>query len=174
MALGTTWRRSIAWVDRLPASVVIAVATVGPVGRKLPAPGTWGTLVGVGLVAAAQPYLTWATAALAEAGLLYLAVAFCDGAERQLRQRDPGCIILDEVAATPLCFMGAFDAAAQKDWPFWAVLLAGFLLFRIFDILKPLGIRRLQDCPGGLGVVVDDVAAALASCAVLNVLVRLG
>ena len=41
-------------------------------------------------------------------------------------------------------------------------LLAGFGLFRFFDIAKPLGIRRLQALPGGWGVVIDDLAAALA------------
>jgi phosphatidylglycerophosphatase A len=173
MVLEKKWRQGIAWVDRLPAGWVIAVATLGPIGRRLPAPGTWGTLVGVGLVAVMLPYLSWIPAAVAELVLLYLAVAFCDGAERQLQARDPGCIILDEVAATPLCFIGVMEAAAQNHWPLWGMLLAGFLLFRVFDIAKPLGIRRLQEWPGGLGVVVDDVAAALASAMVLNVLVRL-
>jgi phosphatidylglycerophosphatase A len=46
--------------------------------------------------------------------------------------------------------------------------LAGFGLFRFYDILKPLGIRRLQDWPAGWGVVVDDAAAALATCATLH------
>ena len=44
----------------------------------------------------------------------------------------------------------------------WAYMLAGFVLFRFFDILKPLGINKLQRYPGGLGVVLDDLAAALA------------
>ena len=50
----------------------------------------------------------------------------------------------------------------------WPVLLAGFMLFRLFDIFKPLGISKLQNFPGGLGCVIDDVAAAAASCAVLH------
>jgi phosphatidylglycerophosphatase A len=49
------------------------------------------------------------------------------------------------------------------------VLLAGFALFRLFDIAKPFGIRRLQALPAGWGVVADDVAAALASCATLHI-----
>lgn len=47
-------------------------------------------------------------------------------------------------------------------------LLAGFALFRFFDIAKPWGIARLQRLPGGWGVVVDDLAAALATCATLH------
>jgi len=52
--------------------------------------------------------------------------------------------------------------------PAWVVFLAGFALFRFFDILKPLGIGRLQELPAGWGVVMDDVAAALAACGVLH------
>jgi len=48
------------------------------------------------------------------------------------------------------------------------VFLAGVALFRLFDIAKPLGIRRLQELPGGWGIVIDDVAAALAACLVLH------
>jgi phosphatidylglycerophosphatase A len=80
-------------------------------------------------------------------------------------------VILDEFVVMPLCFL---------DWrmlvdplPQWAVFLTGFALFRFFDILKPFGIRRLQDLPGGWGVVMDDVAAALASCAVMHIAQRL-
>jgi phosphatidylglycerophosphatase A len=52
-------------------------------------------------------------------------------------------------------------------------LLAGFGLFRLFDILKPFGISRLQSLPGGWGVVADDLAAALAACATLHGVVAL-
>ena len=66
----------------------------------------------------------------------------------------------------PLCFLGWRGLVGP--WPPWAVFLAGLALFRLFDIWKPLGIRRLQDLPGGWGVVVDDIAAALATCAVMQ------
>jgi len=75
-------------------------------------------------------------------------------------------VILDEFVVMPLCFLGWRSLVGPL--PPWAVFLTGFALFRFFDILKPLGIRRLQDLPGGWGVVVDDVAAALASCAVMH------
>jgi phosphatidylglycerophosphatase A len=48
-------------------------------------------------------------------------------------------------------------------------LVAGFLLFRLFDITKPFGIGRLQSLPAGWGVVADDLAAALATCATLHI-----
>jgi phosphatidylglycerophosphatase A len=76
---------------------------------------------------------------------------------------------LDEFVVMPLCFLGwqALPAAWVADAR-WAVFLGGFGLFRLFDIAKPLGISRLQDLPGGWGVVADDVAAALAACATLH------
>jgi phosphatidylglycerophosphatase A len=52
--------------------------------------------------------------------------------------------------------------------PAWQILLAGFALFRFYDILKPLGIGRLQDLPGGWGVVADDLGAALATAVTLH------
>jgi len=51
----------------------------------------------------------------------------------------------------------------------WLVYVAAFGLFRLFDILKPFGIAKLQDLEGGWGVVMDDVAAALVTCAVMHV-----
>ncbi len=51
----------------------------------------------------------------------------------------------------------------------WLIFIVGLALFRLFDILKPFGIRRLQDLPAGWGVVVDDLAAALAACATMHV-----
>jgi phosphatidylglycerophosphatase A len=79
-------------------------------------------------------------------------------------------VILDEFTAMPLCFLGWPALAGMlPSWAApWAVFVAGFLLFRLFDITKPLGIHKLQDLPGGWGIVVDDVAAALATCAVLH------
>jgi phosphatidylglycerophosphatase A len=83
--------------------------------------------------------------------------------------RDPGCIVLDEFAAMPLVFLGTDGLVTPERLP--VLLFAGFALFRFFDILKPLGIRRLQDLPGGLGVLVDDLAAALAACGTLHALI---
>jgi phosphatidylglycerophosphatase A len=96
----------------------------------------------------------------------YLAVLLCGEAEVRLGKQDPGEVILDEFVAMPLCFLGwpRFLEVA----PFWFIVLVGFGLFRLFDIWKPLGIAKLQALPGGWGVVVDDTAAALVSCAVMH------
>jgi len=96
----------------------------------------------------------------------YLAVAICGEAEVRLGRSDPGEIILDEFVAMPLCFIGWSELTVGISNG--VVLLAGFTLFRFFDIVKPLGISRLQCWPAGWGVVVDDLAAALATCGALH------
>ena len=133
----------------------------------MPAPGTWGSLAG--LLYFAVFFQRAPIGAVIVASLVgsYLAVAICGEAEIRLREKDPGKVVLDEVIAIPLCFLGWRTLLGQA--PVWALLLAGFLLFRLFDILKPFGIRRLQTLPGGWGVVADDAAAALVACAALHV-----
>lgn len=155
------------WPRRWPTAWVVGLATLGPVGRIPFAPGTWGTLAGVAFFIAALTRLP--TAALAAVALLlaWFAVGICGEAERRLATRDPGCVILDEFAVIPLCFLGWPQLAAVV--PAWVVFAAGFAVFRILDITKPLGIRALQAAPAGWGVVADDCAAALGTCALLHI-----
>src|SRR3954471_21903379 len=135
------------WPRVISSRVVIACATLGPLGRKLPAPGTWGSLAG--LLYFALFFQRAGIGAILVATVIgsYVAVAFCGEAEVRLRKKDPGEVILDEFVAIPLCFLGwrsLFDIG-----PTWLLLLAGFALFRLFDITKPLGIARLQSLPAG-------------------------
>lgn len=155
------------WPRVLPSGMVIACATLGPLGRKLPAPGTWGSLAGLLYFALFFRHASVGAVLIASVIGAYLAVAFCGEAEVRLRQKDPGKIVLDEVVAIPLCFLGWRSLPGNA--PEWALLLAGFALFRLFDITKPLGIAGLQRLPAGWGVVADDLAAALAACATLHV-----
>jgi phosphatidylglycerophosphatase A len=104
---------------------------------------------------------------LASAIGAYLAVGVCGEAEVRMRRKDAGEIVLDEVIAIPLCFLGWRTLHGVA--PAWVLLAAGFALFRLFDIVKPFGIGRLQSLPGGWGVVADDVVAALAACATLHI-----
>ena len=156
-----------AWPRFLPRDLVLAVATLGPLGGRLPAPGTWGSAAGLLYFALFFQRASIGATLAASAVGAYLAVAFCGEAELRLRKKDPGEIILDEVIVMPLCFLGWRTMLGVA--PPWALWLAGFALFRLFDIAKPFGIRRLQLLPGGWGVVADDVAAALAACATLHV-----
>lgn len=155
-----------AWSRVLPTALVLAFATLGPLGRRLPAPGTWGSLAGLLYFALFFQHAPIGAVLLASLVGAYLAVGLCGEAEVRLRKKDPGEVILDEVIVMPLCFLGWRTLPAVA--PSWVFLILGFGLFRFFDILKPLGIARLQSLPGGWGVVADDAAAALAACATLH------
>jgi phosphatidylglycerophosphatase A len=161
------------WTGRLPTAWVVGAATLGPIGRRLPAPGTWGSAVGVAYFWIGCAQIGGASEVVSVGWNLsvsviaaYVAVALCGEAEIRLGKSDPGEVILDEVVAMPLCFLGWPTLLAAM--PPWVALLAGFALFRLFDIAKPLGISRLQRLPGGWGVVIDDLAAALAACTTLH------
>ncbi len=156
------------WPRFLPSQMVLNFATLGPIGRIPKAPGTWGSVAGL-------LYFTLFFYPLGILGTLffgalgiYLAVAMCGEAEFRLGRRDPGEVVLDEFVAIPFCFLG-WQPLLQVAPP-WAIFLAGFGLFRLFDIWKPLGIRKLQDLPDGWGVVADDIAAALATAVCLQLI----
>lgn len=155
-----------AWPRFLPSDLVVNIARLGPVGRMRHGPGTWGSLAGLlYFTVFFWPLGIFGNLVFSGIGF-YLSVAFCGEAEFRLGQRDPGSVVLDEFVAMPLCFLG------WQIWggviPLWILFPAGFVLFRIFDIAKPFGIRKLQDLPDGWGVTVDDTAAALASCVTLH------
>lgn len=156
------------WVKILPEKVVVNVATLGPVGNIKTAPGTWGSLAGIIWFSVAFWNLNYLGTLLFSLLSLYIAVQICWEAELRLGLRDPGKIVLDEFVVIPLCFIGSKPLLHTGIG--WVVLLAGFLFFRLFDVLKPFGIKRLQDLPGGVGVVADDLAAAVLTSIALHVL----
>ncbi len=87
---------------------------------------------------------------------------------RALAAEDPGCIVIDEVAGQLIACAGAVLVGGA---PLWA-WIASFVLFRAFDVVKPLGIRGIQALPGGWGVVADDVLGGIYAAAVLAVASR--
>jgi phosphatidylglycerophosphatase A len=155
------------WPRLLPAKLVVGLATLGPLGMRMPAPGTWGSLAGVLYTLAFFSRIGWVPTLLVTVALSYLAVGLTGEGARRLGKTDPGEIILDEFIVMPLVFLGT-TGGYLASWPPWAVLSLGFGLFRLFDITKPLGISRLQRWPGGWGIVADDFVAALAACASLH------
>lgn len=163
-------RAKFIWTNAISTPVVVNIATLGPLGRVRKAPGTAGSVAGMALYAVFFHQAGLLSFVLLLGLLIYLSMAICDAAEKRLMQRDPGMIVLDEFVAVPLVFFGLQGAVVHFGG--WPVLLAGFCLFRFFDILKPLGISRLQDLPGGIGCVADDLAAALASNLVLQLVLR--
>lgn len=142
---------------------ILNLGRCGPVGLWGRAPGTNGTVVGLLLYTALFHQLGLFGQLMLLLPLLMFAVLVCDEYEQRRSQLDPGELILDEIVAVPLCFVGHGAALHTGQSGIWIYMLAGFVLFRIFDILKPFGIARLQNLQGGIGVVADDVAAALAT-----------
>jgi phosphatidylglycerophosphatase A len=126
------------------------------------APGTAGSLVGL------VPAFVLSTMTPVAAGSAWLCFAIAsawisDRAEKRIGRKDPGIIVIDEIAGITVTLL----------WmPFtFPVVSAGFLLFRIMDILKPFPIRWLESrVPGGVGVVIDDVAAGIFSHILLRVI----
>ncbi len=116
------------------------------------APGTFGTLLGVAL----DPLLrlmSFAGRASVVAGLCLAGVWICDVSARRLGVHDHPAIVWDEVAGYLVVML-----AAPAGWR-WA--LAGFLIFRFFDIVKPWPIRDVDHAlGGGLGIMLDDLLAA--------------
>ena len=148
----------------LRARLALAVATLGGVGRAPVAPGTVASAItALALWLLSPPPLTLAVLLIVVTGLGTWAA---DEAERALGDRDPGMIVVDEVAGMMLAVL------AVPATP--VVLLAGFLLFRVFDVVKPFPANVAQRLPGGLGVMVDDLVAGLYALALLALATSLG
>jgi phosphatidylglycerophosphatase A len=129
------------------------------------APGTIGTLVGVVVCLIFSP-LHWLFRLLIVIFLLVLAVYIAERAEQVYREKDDQRIVIDEIAGFQLTMLAVAITGLH--------LLVGFVLFRIFDIWKPFPIRDLQKMPGGLGIVLDDVAAGIYAGVLMLLLVFFG
>lgn len=156
---------------------VVIVAEGFGIGRSPFAPGTFGTGFGfIWIFLLLWPQSLWFYLAGMIGGLL-AAVWIGSRAEIILGLKDPGSIVIDEITALPLAFLPAVfwtvENGAARPFSFYCIgqnvsmLAVTFAAFRLFDIAKPLGIRRVQALPGGWGLVLDDVLAAAAAGLVL-------
>ena len=138
----------------------MALATLGPVGRLRPAPGSWGSAAAV-MLAALLMLAPLAGLILEIATLLacVLGIRAADIYERQTGNKDASDIVIDEVAGQWIALL-----AAPPDWRWW---IAAFILFRLFDILKPGPVRMAERLPGGYGVMADDIVAGALAAACL-------
>jgi len=145
----------------LKPKAVMFLATGAHVGRISFAPGTFGSLVALPIV-----YLfslaDWPLAVILTVILILLSVWVAHLAEQQLKAKDPGCIVIDEIAGMCVTMLGIPLTLTTG--------IAGFFLFRVFDILKPPPARQMERIlQGGWGVVMDDVAAGIMANIVLRV-----
>ena len=127
------------------------------------AQGTVGTLAGIPLVIASA-YLN----PLADGVLIFLFIILAVWSSQVtctlLERDDPAEVVIDEVAGILMTFFLL---------PFsWLHLCFGFVLFRLFDILKPYPVRRLEKLKGGLGIVADDLMAGVYANLCLRILIQ--
>jgi phosphatidylglycerophosphatase A len=83
--------------------------------------------------------------------------------ERVLRIKDPGRVVVDEVAGQLIALLPV--PLMSPGWPYW--LIPAFALFRFFDIVKPYPARKLESLHGGLGIMLDDVVAGVYAAIVV-------
>ena len=101
---------------------------------------------------------------VALAAVTAIGIWVADQLERE-HGEDPRLCVIDEVAGMQVTYLGL--ATGPLGW------LAGFFWFRLFDILKPFGVRRLEKLGGGVGIMVDDLGAGVLAAIATQVTVRL-
>jgi phosphatidylglycerophosphatase A len=163
--------------------IALAIATCG-VGYLPLAPGTWGSLVGIGvyvLVRGAAMQLFFGVGAGRNFNLLHVyygVIAFelvailviaragiwaSTRTERLAGKKDPGKVVIDEVVGQ---FIALIPVPFVLGTAWWAAILA-FILFRFFDIVKPYPARRLESLESGLGIMADDIVAGVYAAIVV-------
>ena len=139
----------------------MAIATGGFVGYAPTAPGTWGTLVAFPihlLISQLSPigYI------ISLVVIFFLSVFSSGSAEKIIDKKDPGVIVVDEIMGMLIALIGAPNIPL--------IWFAAFLLFRLFDIIKPFPVNWPdKHLNGGWGIVLDDIIAGLYTLLVLQV-----
>ena len=167
--------------------LALAIATCG-VGYLPLAPGTWGSIVGVGiylLVRGIAMKIFFDAGAGRNFNLLHVyygVIAFelvaivaitlagtwaASQVEKLSGKKDPGKVVIDEVAGQ---FIALIPVPFMLGTAWWAAILA-FILFRFFDIVKPYPARRLESLEAGLGIMADDIVAGVYAAVVVGVAV---
>lgn len=124
-------------------------------------PGTFGSLVGVAIFVIAVTVAGTAGGVGVTVAATLLGFATCGVAARHIGEEDPGRVVADEIAGQMVALL--FLPPLATTW------LAGFLLFRLFDVLKPWPANRLERLPGAAGIMCDDLMAGIYANVVLRV-----
>jgi phosphatidylglycerophosphatase A len=146
------------------------IATFFGIGRLHPGPGTWGSAATVLLWAAAAhelpPTLRTPLAITAAVFVILIGIPAATRVARASGGKDPQFVVIDEVAGQLIALIAVPLA--------WKTFLAGFILFRAFDIVKPPPVRQLEQLPEGTGIVLDDVAAGIFAFVAMHLLLHFG
>jgi phosphatidylglycerophosphatase A len=144
------------------------IATFFGIGRLRPGPGTWGSAATVVLWAALShalpPSLRIPVVIVLALLVTLIGIAAATQVARSSGMKDPQFVVIDEVAGQLVALIAVPLA--------WKSFLAGFILFRAFDIVKPPPVRQLEAIPEGTGIVLDDVAAGLYALATMHLLLH--
>jgi phosphatidylglycerophosphatase A len=146
------------------------IATFFGIGRLRPGPGTWASAVTTLLWAAlayALPIPLHIPVSIAMAtAITLLGIPAATRVSRLSGLKDPQIVVIDEVAGQLIALISVPLT--------WKSFLAGFILFRVFDIVKPPPVRQLEALPEGTGIVLDDVAAGLYAFGFVHLLLHFG
>jgi len=146
------------------------VATFFGIGRLRPGPGSWASATTVLLWAALAATLAVSLRTPVAVGFALVTTMIGIPAATQVARgcgkKDPQFVVIDEVAGQLVTLIGVPLG--------WKSLLAGFILFRAFDIVKPPPVRQLEALPEGAGIVLDDIAAGLYAFVVMHLLLHFG
>ena len=147
-----------------------ALATFFWIGYLKPGSGTWASAVTVLLWTAiayvTPPSLRWPLCLVLSVVITLIGIPAATSVARADRIKDPGHVVIDEVAGQLIALIAAPLG--------WKSFLAGFILFRAFDIVKPPPVRQLEKLPEGTGIMVDDVGAGVYALIVLQLLLYFG
>ncbi|MBA3354645.1 MAG: phosphatidylglycerophosphatase A [Pyrinomonadaceae bacterium] len=170
--------------------LALALGTCG-VGYLPIAPGTWGSIVGVGIYLLLQysafrfiqlffpqnsfvRFLPWPIFMAAQLVLITLitlvGIWAASRTEKLLGRKDPGKVVIDEVAGQLIALL----PLVPRHDPGWMSILAAFLLFRLFDIIKPYPARRLEGLESGLGIMADDIVAGAYAAVATSIIIAVG
>ena len=145
--------------------ILFIIATFFYVGYLPLAPGTWASLVTTALVYFIRPY--WQAPVYIQLAIILavflLGIPAASHAEKHFDKEDPRYCVIDEVAGQMISLLLIPHTIG--------LYAAGFVIFRIFDIIKPFPIKHLEKAPQGIGIMIDDVAAGLYSLGLLHLLI---
>jgi phosphatidylglycerophosphatase A len=146
------------------------IATFLGIGQLRPGPGTWGSLATVllwaALARAIAPSLHTPVAIVLAVLVTLIGIPAATAVARGSGKKDPQFVVIDEVAGQLVALIAVPLA--------WKSFLAGFILFRVFDIIKPPPVRQLEAIPEGAGIVLDDIAAGLYALIVVHLFLHFG
>ena len=146
------------------------IATFFGIGRLRPGPGTWASASTVAIWAAVAyelpPSLRTPVSLAVAVFVTLIGIPAATRVARASATKDPQFVVIDEVAGQLIALIAVPLG--------WKTFLAGLILFRAFDIVKPPPVRQLERLPEGTGIVLDDVAAGIFALVVMHLLLHFG